>query len=94
MSKTFDFDKVDSDGDGFISPQQFKKQCKEKGELLGIQLTDEQVQEAINAMDKDKDGNFSIKKVFHWMEASGFFPETQGLGGPWITTIMGANTPS
>ena len=74
--------KVDSDGNGFISAAEFKKQFTEVENKLGIKLTDEQVQEAIKAMDKDKDGMFSIKEVIDWMVSSGYLPESHGLGGP------------
>ena len=73
--------KVDSDGNGFISPQEFKRLFKEEWKKIGTQLTDEQVEEAINAMDKDKDGAFSIKEVIDWMVSAGYLPKTNGLGG-------------
>ena len=71
---------VDSDGNGFISPEEFKNQFKDAENKLGIKLTDEQIQEAIKAMDKDKDGLFSIKEVLDWLVSSGYLPESHGLG--------------
>ena len=72
---------VDSNGDGFISPEEFEKQFKGAENKLGIKLTDDQVKEAIKAVDKDKDGLINIKELLDWMVASGFLPETHGLGG-------------
>ena len=71
---------VDADGNGIISPEEFEKQFKDAENKLGIKLTDEQVKEAITAMDKDKDGMFSIKELLDWMVASGYLPESHGLG--------------
>jgi Ca2+-binding EF-hand superfamily protein len=71
---------VDSDGNGFISPEEFEKQFKGAENKLGKKLTDEQVQEAIKAMDKDKDGLFSIKELLGWMVTAGYLPESHGLG--------------
>ena len=79
--------KLDSDGNGLISPQEFKTQLKEAENKHGIKLTDEQIQEAINAMEKDKDGMFSIKEVIDWMVASGYLPESHGLGGDYLRIV-------
>ena len=73
--------KVDSDGNGFISPEEFKRLFKEEWKKIGTQLTDKQVEEAIKAMDKDKDGAFSIREVIDWMVSAGYLPKTNGLGG-------------
>ena len=75
---------VDTDGNRFVSPEEFKKCIKEEGKNLGIKLTDEQIQEAISAMDKDKDGKFSFKGVIDWMVASRYICETCGLGNPHV----------
>ena len=71
---------VDSDGNGLISTEEFEKQFKGAENKLGIKLTDEQVQEAIKAMEKTKDGMFSVKEILDWMVASGYLPESHGLG--------------
>ena len=71
---------VDSDGNGLISPAEFEKQFKGAENKLGIKLTDEQVQEAIKAMEKTKDGMFSVKEILDWMVVSGYLPESHGLG--------------
>ena len=71
---------VDADGNGVITSQEFKNQFKKAENKLGISLSEEQVQEAINAMDKDKDGMFSIKALLGWMVSAGYLPESHGLG--------------
>ena len=79
------FGKVDADGNGLISRQEFKTLFKKEWEKIGTKLTDEQVEEAIKAMDKNKDGVFSIKEVIDWMVVAGYLPKTEGLG--WMGNI-------
>ena len=72
--------KIDADGNGFISPEEFERQFKGSQNKFGINLTDEKIQEAMTAMDKDGDGMFSIKEVFDWMVDAGYMTKTEGLG--------------
>ena len=72
--------KIDTDGNGYISADEFKKLFKEAQNKIG-KLTEENIEEAITAMDKDNDGVFSIKEVIDWMVAADFLPATVGLGG-------------
>ena len=74
------FDKIDTRGNGVISPPEFEKHIKELQNNSEINLSNSQVQEVIDAMDKDTDGNFSIKEAIGWMVTAGYLPESNGLG--------------
>ena len=77
--------KVDADGNGFISPEEFKCLVKQIDVVFKRKLTDEQVQKALNSIDTDGDGKFSIKEVVDWMLASGYFPEVnEDNGNGWL----------
>ena len=77
--------KVDADGNGFISPEEFKCLVNQIDVVFKRKLTDEQVEKALNSIDKDGDGKFSIKEVVDWMLASGYFPEVnEDQGNGWL----------
>ena len=77
--KTFNC-KIDADGNGFVSPDEFKKWCKCFPAKSNLRLTDEQIQESIRKMDKDCDGMFSFKEVVEYQVDAGYWPESEGLG--------------
>ena len=72
--------KLDADGNGYISPEEFRKGVKESKNKLGLKLTDEQIEAAISGIDKDGDGMFSIKEVIDWMVRAGHLNKAEGLG--------------
>merc|ERR1712173_553600 len=77
--------KANADGNGFISPEEFKCLVKQIDVVFKRKLTDEQVEKALNSIDKDGDGKFSIKEVVDWMLASGYFPEVnEDQGNGWL----------
>ena len=53
--------------DGFVDPQDFKRLVLEED---GINLTDAQVQEAIDSLDLDGDSRLSLEEVIAWMIAA------------------------
>ena len=79
--------KIDANGDGFISPEEFENGIKANQPRLGFFLDDEQIQEAISGMDKDGDGMFSIKQVIDWMVSAGYLNKAEGLG--FVLTLIG-----
>ena len=79
--------KLDADGDGYISPEEFRKGVKESKNKLGLKLTDEQIEAAISGIDKDGDGMFSIKEVIDWMVSAGYLNKAEGLG--FVLTLTG-----
>ena len=72
--------KLDADGNGYISPEEFKKRFVESEIKLGVKLTNEQIQDAISRMDKDGDGLLSIKEVIDGMVSLGYLNKAEGLG--------------
>ena len=77
--------KVDADGNGFISPEEFNCLVKGIDVVFKRKLTDEQVEKALNFIDNDGDGKFSSKEVVDWMLASGYFPEVnEDNGNGWL----------
>ena len=72
--------KIDADGNGYISPEEFTKHFKDSKNGVGMKMTDEQIQEAISSMDKDSNGMFKIKKVVDWMVKAGYLTNIEGLG--------------
>ncbi len=72
--------KLDADGNGYISPEEFRKHFKESQNKLGVKLTDAQIEEAISGIDKDGDGMFSFKEVIDWMVSAGHLNKAEGLG--------------
>ena len=78
--------KIDADGNGYISPEEFTKHFKDSKNGVGMKMTDEQIQEAISSMDKDSNGMFKIKKVVDWMVKAGYLTNIEGLG--FFLTIL------
>ena len=72
--------KIDADGNGYISPEEFTKHFKDSKNGVGMKMTDEQIQEAISSIDKDSNGMFKIKKVVDWMAKAGDLTNIEGLG--------------
>merc|ERR1712018_854157 len=73
--------KIDANGNSFIEPKEFKNLVEIANEKFEKKLTDEQIQEATDAMDKDGDGRFSVKEVSDWLVTAGYLNKTDGLGG-------------
>merc|ERR1712020_7143 len=73
--------KIDANGNSFIEPKEFKNLMEIANEKFEKKLTDEQIQEATDAMDKDGDGRFSVKEVSDWLVTAGYLNKTDGLGG-------------
>ena len=89
--------KIDADGNGYISPEEFTKHFKDSKNGVGMKMTDEQIQEAISSMDKDSNGMFKIKKVVDWMVKAGYLTNIEGLGffltlGATLLSVLGAST--
>ena len=60
--------KIDTNGDGFISPEEFENGIKAEQHRLGIYLNDEQIQQAISSME-----------VIEWLVNAGHVQESVGL---------------
>ena len=68
--------KIDTNGDGFISPEEFENGIKANQTRLGFCLDDEQIQQAISSMDTDGDGKISLKEVIEWLVNAGHLQES------------------
>ena len=83
--------RLDADGNGYISPEEFKKRFNESAIKLGVKLTNEQIQEAISRMDKDGDGLLSIKEVIEGMVSVGYLNKADGFGIFFTLTAIGGS---
>ena len=72
--------KLDADGNGVITSEEFRNQFKLVQHKLNLKLTDDQIEEAIIAIDKDGDGMFNVKAVIDWMVSKGYLNKAEGLG--------------
>merc|ERR1712020_681356 len=73
--------KIDADGNSYIDAQELKILTEVASKKFGKPLTDEQIKEATEAIDKDGDGKFSVKEVSDWLVTAGYLNKTDGLGG-------------
>lgn len=56
------FHLIDSDNNGYISPDEFKKACNLIFKFLGTNFSEEEILEFINFIDKNKDGKIDLNE--------------------------------
>lgn len=56
------FNMIDSDNNGFITQDEFKKACNVILKYLGTSFSEDEIVEFINFMDKNKDGKIDLKE--------------------------------